>query len=168
MNIFRELSLQVHPDIAGNNPVNNDGFARQWGIPIEGISHVHIVDPYEGVLAFRTFFDSIFILENRMIPTANKNVRIKNILNRKPENQVSNKFRSLLLIPNYNYDYNIEHTNIRVLLRNRTIFKIVELKRTTAKCLYGTDIHTKETKRYNVSSLLGRQVIRKEENWKWS
>ena len=175
-NIFRELSLQVHPDIAGNTSVNNGrmrqviqhrsnqykliDLAKEWGIKIEGIEHVYI-DPYEGAFAFRTYFGSIFILENRLIPTANKNVSVKNIIDRQPDNFVGNKFRSLQLIPNYDYN----SYDVHVLLRNRSIFKVVELNRTTAKCLYGTDIYTKETKRYNVSSLLGRRVIRKRGKW---
>ena len=180
MNIFRELSLQIHPDIAGNNSVNNSRMrqviqfrsnqdmllrlASRWGIALQGAPVDYSYNPYVDAVAFRTIFGSIYIVEERLRPTAFKNCSVKEVIDRKPEGPVPNTFITLGVMPNYDYS-RWDNIQFQVLLRNGRIFKVVDIERTTAKCLYGRDVYTHEKKRYNSSSLFGKRVYYKDGTW---
>jgi hypothetical protein len=178
MNVFKELSLQVHPDIVGNNSVNNDRMqqvirfranesmlirlAGRWGVKLKGAPVNYSYNPYMDAVAFRTIFGSIYVIEERLRPTPFKNCSVKEVIDRRPEGPVLNTFQKLGLMPNFNYN----GLSFQVLLRNKKIFKVVEVQRTTAKCVYGRDVRTGEIKRYNSTSLFGRRTFFKNGEWK--
>ena len=177
MNLFREISLKVHPDIVGNNPLNNDrmrevlkyrsnenmliGLAHRWGLDIQNIGPTYTsYNSYEGQRLFKTVYGRLYIVKDLNHPYANRNVRLvehKSINRTDVSDDVFARFRCLHIWQNYSYSRFGEHANI--LIRNKTVFKVAKLLRTTKKCVYVEDLnHVKGQKRYNMTSVIGREV----------
>ena len=182
VDLFRKISLKVHPDIVGNTALNNErmcevlkfrtnedmleDLARKWGLEIDG----RIYTAPRNFMYFRTVFGKIYMVEKEEAMGSFSNIKLKATFDDNDwsncnyiENEVNRRFETLCLYSQFRYDV---YRDIDILVKTAKVFKMYGLIRTTKKCVYVID--NGREKRYNMTSVIGRRVRKIDDNsWNW-
>jgi hypothetical protein len=178
MDIFKELVFKVHPDIVGNTPTNHNRMvevnrfrknndiliklAKSWGFELKSIP----VDYTKfNKTEFRNWFFKIYS-NNRIFEIKPNCLYITpNVIKTHKHNQTNpfmeDKFKFFGLLPKWNY----RSDNIHLIIENSTVFKVVRLLRTTAKCVFVYNDSDLNVKQYNMKSVSGRRFDETTNKW---